>query len=87
MTTPERVDPELEQVIFDKDLEFMRCLLEQRELVAPKLTHLFMYYLNNMVEPEDLYEVADRVGVKMSGLYESDDTNVDWDWLDKNEDP
>ncbi|KAL8923168.1 MAG: hypothetical protein Q9208_004731 [Pyrenodesmia sp. 3 TL-2023] len=62
LTTSERLERERErereQVIFRKDLEFMRCLLENRGIIAPKLTCLFMYYLNNMVEPEGF--VRDR---------------------------
>ncbi|KAL8910661.1 MAG: hypothetical protein Q9171_004077 [Xanthocarpia ochracea] len=85
LTLPDRIDPELEQVIFGKDLEFMRCLLEQRDSIAPRLTYLLMYYLNNMVPPKDLYKLADRVGMRFCGLYDLDDLDPDWDWLDKDE--
>ena len=40
-----------------------------------------------MVEPTDLYELANEIGVKMCGLYQSDDINPDWSCLDKDEDP
>lgn len=36
LTSPYRIHPDLVQAIFDKDLELMRCLLEQRDSVAPK---------------------------------------------------
>ncbi|KAL8919509.1 MAG: hypothetical protein Q9172_004947 [Xanthocarpia lactea] len=85
LTIPDGVDFGPEQVILSRDLEFMRCLLEQRDSVAPKLTFLMMYYLNNMVPPKDLYKIASRVGLRFCGLYESDDLDVDWDWLDKDE--
>ncbi|KAL8745176.1 MAG: hypothetical protein Q9184_007906, partial [Pyrenodesmia sp. 2 TL-2023] len=82
LTAPERVHPQVEQTIFGRDLEFMRCLLERRDLVAPRLACLYIFYLDNMVTPKDLYEIADRVGVTMSGVYETHDILVDWDWLD-----
>lgn len=44
-----------------------------------------MYYLENMMEPEDLYDLADRVGLRFCGLYESDDIDPGWKWLDKDE--
>ncbi|KAL8894630.1 MAG: hypothetical protein Q9207_008451 [Kuettlingeria erythrocarpa] len=87
VTLAKSVDDGLVQVIFDKDLELMRCLLEHREAVAPKLTHLWMYYLENMVNPTDLYALSKRVGVRFCGLYESDDFDIDEAWLDKDEDP
>ncbi len=85
LTMPDHVDPGLEQVILGRDLEFMRCLMEKRDSVAPKLTSLVVFYLNNMVPPKDLYELANRVGLRFCGLYDSDDLDVDWDWLDKDE--
>ncbi len=87
VTSARNVDDGLDQVIFDKDLELMRCLLEHRDAVAPKLTRLWMYYLENMVNPMDLYALAKRVGVRMCGLYESDDFEIDDAWLDQDEDP
>lgn len=81
---------EIERIIYDKDLELMRCLLEQRESVAPKLTRLFMYHLCNMYEPHPthLYDLAERVGVMISERYAYDDLEeVDWKWLDSDEDP
>lgn len=86
VTAPARIVPDMEQVILGKDLEFMRCLLEQRDSVAPKLTRLFMYYYENMVTPNDLFELANRVGIYYAGLYGSDEVEPDWDWLDKDED-
>ena len=65
--------PGLRQQIFDLDLELMECLLEHKEYLAPDLECLFMYYLENMVEPKTLYDLADKVGVKMTGLYASDE--------------
>lgn len=75
--------PDLDQVIFPKDVELMKCLLEQRGHLVPRLKFLFMYYLDNMVEPKELYELAKKCGVSMSGLYATDDINVSPEWLDE----
>ncbi|KAL8848566.1 MAG: hypothetical protein Q9221_006399 [Calogaya cf. arnoldii] len=82
-------EDEIERLIYDKDLELMRCLLEHKEYVAPCMTRLYMYFLCNMYEPHPvhLYELAERVGVMLSERYANDNLEeVDFQWLDSNED-
>lgn len=84
-----RFGHEIKRIIYDKDLELLRCLLEQKELVAPYMTRLYMYYLFNMCEPYPvhLYELAEKVGVMLSERYAHNNLEeIDVQWLDSNED-
>lgn len=70
-------------------MEFLTCLLEQRDTVAPKLKGLFMYHGENMSETEELkklFALAESMPVRMAGLYRTDPINFVWDWLDSDED-
>ncbi|KAL8660871.1 MAG: hypothetical protein Q9202_006102 [Teloschistes flavicans] len=86
VTIPVPPAPDLRQIIFERDREFMRCLLERKAEVAPKLTRLYMYYQENMSGAGELCKIAEAIGVEMSGLYAFEDPNVSWSWLDEDED-
>jgi hypothetical protein len=86
MTYPQPTRPEEElQYIKVRDYDMLQCMLEQKARVAPKLTHLLLYYMETMAGPAPLYKLADQVGVKMCELYQSDDIDPDWGWLDRDD--
>lgn len=64
----------------------MLCLLERKEVLAPKMTRLYIYYAENMSGGGKVMEVAEKVGVEMSGLYAFEDPDVSWEWLDEDAD-
>ncbi|KAL8851888.1 MAG: hypothetical protein Q9221_003211 [Calogaya cf. arnoldii] len=68
--------------LFPKDKELIRCLIEQRKDVAPRLRYIFMYYLEEMSEPDDLYDLADEHGMEFCALYASDVIDPGWEALD-----
>lgn len=90
LTSPWSPIAGMEQIISGKDMKLLRCLLEQRDTLARKLKALFMYYWENMSGAEELkklYALADRIPVRMAGLYRTDDVNIlNLDWLDHDED-
>ncbi len=70
--------PELRMFLFPMDQELIRCLIEQRESLAPRLRYINLYYLEEMVEPTDLYGLATKHSIEMLALYanENDDPDV-----------
>lgn len=86
MTDAQPLNPgEEQQFIKVRDYDLMHCLLEQKTHLAPKLTHLLLYYMETMAGPAPLYKLADAVGVKMCALYRDDDLDPGWDWLDRDD--
>ncbi|KAL8864861.1 MAG: hypothetical protein Q9174_007189, partial [Haloplaca sp. 1 TL-2023] len=79
---PGPVREELDMVLSPKDLELIRCLIEHKQSFAPKLHFIFMYYLDEMVEPEELYELAGKRGIEICGLYQSDIIDPGLEYLD-----
>ena len=65
-----------------RDKELIRCLIEQKHNLAPRLSYIFMYYLEEMKEPADLYDLADEHGMEICGLYETDVINPPWERID-----
>lgn len=51
------------------DVELIRCLIERKAEVAPRLKFIFLYYLEEMTEPEGLYDLADKHGMRLNALY------------------
>ena len=82
LTPPEPPGSDLVWPLFPRDVEFMTCLLEQKERLAPSLNYLFMYYLETMENPEELVKLARARGVRMSGLYTTDNLDLDLGWLE-----
>ncbi|KAL8670142.1 MAG: hypothetical protein Q9168_005307 [Polycauliona sp. 1 TL-2023] len=70
-------------LLFPMDKELITCLIEQKENLVPKLTYIFMLYLEEMVEPQDLYDVADKHGMQLCGLYKRDIIDPRWEKLDE----
>ncbi|KAL8689186.1 MAG: hypothetical protein Q9224_004701 [Gallowayella concinna] len=64
--------PGLKQLLFPMDIELIACMIEQKAQVAPKLKFIFLYYLEEMTEPEELYELADKHDMRLCGLYKSE---------------
>ncbi|KAI4184142.1 MAG: hypothetical protein LQ346_006159, partial [Caloplaca aetnensis] len=85
LTFPDRVADGPAQVIADKDLELIRCLLKHRDSVAPKLTRLHVFYKENMAGPEDLFEIATRAGMVFGALFESSHSFMHDPWMDSDE--
>ncbi|KAL8981536.1 MAG: hypothetical protein Q9205_003710 [Flavoplaca limonia] len=89
LTEPFAPRPDIAQVIFPEDIEFMQCLLEQRDAVAPKLKGLFMYYEENLAQTEDLsklYTLAESTHVLMCALNRTGVVDLAWDGFDTDED-
>ncbi|KAL8880639.1 MAG: hypothetical protein Q9198_001992 [Flavoplaca austrocitrina] len=89
LTEPFAPGPDIAQVIFPEDIEFMQCVLEQRDAVAPKLKGLFMYYEENLAQTEELsklYNLADSIPVLMCALNWTGVVDLAWDGFDTDED-
>ncbi|KAL8884317.1 MAG: hypothetical protein Q9192_006876, partial [Flavoplaca navasiana] len=89
LTEPFAPGVDIAQVIFPEDIEFMQCLLQQRDAVAPKLKGLFMYYEENLAETEELnklYNLADSIPVHMCALDRTGVVDLAWDGFDTDED-
>ena len=62
-----------------RDKELIRCLIEQKQSLVPRLRCIFMYYHEEMKEPTDLYDLADEHGMEICGLYETDVIDPPWE--------
>ena len=77
------IDPRLRDRPRDTDLPFLGCdiklmrhILQEKEVVAPKLEWLVCFYLEYMVTmPKDVIALAEKQKVKCCGLYEYDEIN------------
>ncbi|KAI4262029.1 MAG: hypothetical protein L6R42_002784 [Xanthoria sp. 1 TBL-2021] len=63
------------------DKELIRCLIEREQSPAPRLRYIFTYYLEEMSEPTDLYDLADEHGMEICGLYRTDVIDPPWEAL------
>ncbi|KAL8782248.1 MAG: hypothetical protein Q9213_005551 [Squamulea squamosa] len=81
LTIPAPVEG-LKMRLFPDDKEFIKCLIEHKQNLAPRLTHIFMYYLEEMSEPTELYDLADKHGMEICGLFSTDVINPDCEALD-----
>lgn len=89
LTEPFGPRADIAQVIFPEDMELMKCLLEQRDAVAPKLKGLFMYYEENMADTEELnklYDLANSIPVHMGSLGLTDSVDLAWSGFDTDDD-
>ncbi|KAL8657644.1 MAG: hypothetical protein Q9226_001706 [Calogaya cf. arnoldii] len=68
--------------LFPKVKELIRYLIERRKDVAPRLRYIFTYYLEEMSEPDDLYNLADEHWMEFCALYASDVIEPGWEALD-----
>ncbi|KAL8893360.1 MAG: hypothetical protein Q9192_005348 [Flavoplaca navasiana] len=75
--------PELRMFLFPMDQELIRCLIEQRESLAPRLRYINLYYLEEMVEPTELYDLATKHSIEMLALYATENTDPDVRSLDE----
>ncbi|KAL9629429.1 MAG: hypothetical protein Q9204_005276 [Flavoplaca sp. TL-2023a] len=82
LTSP-RPNPELRTSLFPKDQELIRCLIEQRESLAPRLKYINLYYLEDMVEPTELYDLATKHSIEIGALSATDNTDPDVRSLDE----
>ncbi|KAL8977143.1 MAG: hypothetical protein Q9205_006995, partial [Flavoplaca limonia] len=72
----------LQMEIYPRDKEFIRCLIEQRQSLAPRLRYINLYYMEDMVEPTELYDLATKHSIEMSTLYEEETIDLDVKILD-----
>ncbi|KAL8888635.1 MAG: hypothetical protein Q9192_006145 [Flavoplaca navasiana] len=75
--------PELRMFLFPMDQELIRCLIEHRQSLAPRLRYINLYYLEEMVEPTELYDLATKHSIDMSALCVTDHIDPDVRSLDE----
>ncbi|KAL9036962.1 MAG: hypothetical protein Q9180_003995 [Flavoplaca navasiana] len=66
----------LQMEIYPRDEEFIRCLIEQWQSLAPRLRCINLYYLEDMVEPTELYDLATKHSIEMYTLSEEETIDV-----------
>ncbi|KAL9000539.1 MAG: hypothetical protein Q9169_000832 [Polycauliona sp. 2 TL-2023] len=71
--------PELISFLFPMDKEFIRCLVEQKQSLAPRLKYVWMYGSQGMVDPEDLYDLALEHGVEKRKWWRGADEIIESD--------
>ncbi|KAL8725232.1 MAG: hypothetical protein Q9166_007488 [cf. Caloplaca sp. 2 TL-2023] len=81
LTVPSPIG-DLKMLLFPMDQELIRCLITQKKKIAPRLRYIFMYYLEEMVEPKELCELADEHGMEICGLFRGDIIDPGWEHLD-----
>ncbi|KAI4112900.1 MAG: hypothetical protein LQ345_006021 [Seirophora villosa] len=64
--------PGFDQLLCVRDVELIKCLIEQRQHVAPKLKYISMCYIDEIVEPMELYDLADKHGMSLCGTNRHD---------------
>ena len=84
-TCPDGSYPSIVPEIFPKDLALIRCILEHKENLAPRLKYFYMYYRRNVVMPKELHQLAVNQGVTMKVLGVLDDIKPDLKWLDEDQ--
>ncbi|KAL8889198.1 MAG: hypothetical protein Q9215_003497 [Flavoplaca cf. flavocitrina] len=72
----------LQVEIYPQDEEFIRCLIEQRQSLAPRLKFINLYYLEDMVEPTELYDLAIKHSIEISAWYAKESIDPDFKILD-----
>ncbi|KAL8990275.1 MAG: hypothetical protein Q9169_008163 [Polycauliona sp. 2 TL-2023] len=65
-----------------RDREFIRCLIEQRKSLAPRLKHIYLFYKEEMAMPDDLVTLAEEHEMSLFPGYHDDVIAPTWDVLD-----
>ncbi|KAI4174684.1 MAG: hypothetical protein LQ348_006332 [Seirophora lacunosa] len=64
--------PGFDQLLCVMDVELIKCLIEQRQHVAPKLKYISMCYIDEIAEPTELYDLAEKHGMSLCGTNRHD---------------
>ncbi|KAI4087341.1 MAG: hypothetical protein LQ344_006835 [Seirophora lacunosa] len=64
--------PGFDQLLCVMDVELIKCLIEQRQHVAPKLKYISMCYMDEIAEPTELYDLAEKHGMSLCGTNRHD---------------